>query len=399
MSAPLPPNTGGQPFPDPTAAPAVGSPEATADRTQVVRPGQNPATPAGGTQSADQTQVVPGGGSSATPVSPPVGMPVAAPYGAQPGQQWGQPDHSGGQAPGWGQPGAAQAGVGQPGAPQWGQPQAPQPQAQQQWGQAAAPEQQWGQPAPDQQQWGQQPPSGQQWGQPQQQMSPPPAPQWGQQPQAPQPQQWGQPATPEPQAQQQWGQPVAMPGQQQWGQQPAAAGQYAGQPPGQFAAPGAYGQPQAGYGFPPAGGQPGVAIPTGVLASWGSRFAAYLIDGLVAALPAILFAIVGVAIETPMLVILGYLLSFALSVYNLGYRQGTTGQSIGKGVMKIMVVGMETRQVLGFGGSFLRMLCGIVNSIACGLPIGWLAPLWDEQYRQTWSDKIMKTQVFEAHQA
>jgi uncharacterized RDD family membrane protein YckC len=87
-----------------------------------------------------------------------------------------------------------------------------------------------------------------------------------------------------------------------------------------------------------------------------------------------------------------FLLSVAIGlayiVWNYGYRQGTTGSSIGKGIMKFKVVGEATGQPIGFGMSIVRQLAHIVDGIICY--IGYLFPLWDSK-RQTIADKIMKT--------
>jgi uncharacterized RDD family membrane protein YckC len=86
--------------------------------------------------------------------------------------------------------------------------------------------------------------------------------------------------------------------------------------------------------------------------------------------------------------LLAYLIILVYSVWNWGYRQGTTGSSIGKGVMKFKVVSEKTGQPLGFGMSFARQLVHIVDAIPCY--IGFLFPLWDSK-RQTIADKLMTT--------
>jgi uncharacterized RDD family membrane protein YckC len=85
------------------------------------------------------------------------------------------------------------------------------------------------------------------------------------------------------------------------------------------------------------------------------------------------------------------ILAFAYVVWNFGYRQGTTGSSVGKSIMKFKVVNENTRQPIGFGMSFLRELLYWVAS-ACGILwlIAVLFPLWDPK-RQTLADKIMTT--------
>jgi uncharacterized RDD family membrane protein YckC len=75
-------------------------------------------------------------------------------------------------------------------------------------------------------------------------------------------------------------------------------------------------------------------------------------------------------------------------VWNYGYKQGTTGSSIGKGIMKFKVVSEKTWQPIGFGMSIVRQLAHFVDAIICY--IGYLFPLWDPK-RQTLADKIMTT--------
>jgi uncharacterized RDD family membrane protein YckC len=84
------------------------------------------------------------------------------------------------------------------------------------------------------------------------------------------------------------------------------------------------------------------------------------------------------------------LVGWAYLIWNYGYRQGTTGSSLGKSVMKIKVVSEVTGQPVGFGMSVVRQLAHIVDAIICF--IGYLFPLWDAK-RQTLADKIMTTVV------
>jgi len=85
---------------------------------------------------------------------------------------------------------------------------------------------------------------------------------------------------------------------------------------------------------------------------------------------------------------LGSVVALAYIVWNYGYRQGTTGSSIGKSVMKFKVVSEKTWQPIGFGLSVVRQLAHVVDAIICY--IGYLFPLWDAK-RQTLADKIMTT--------
>ncbi len=82
------------------------------------------------------------------------------------------------------------------------------------------------------------------------------------------------------------------------------------------------------------------------------------------------------------------LLILAYGIWNYGYRQGTTGSSIGKSIMNFKVVSERTWQPIGFGLSIVRQLAHFVDLIVCYM--GYLFPLWDRK-RQTLADKIMIT--------
>ena len=77
---------------------------------------------------------------------------------------------------------------------------------------------------------------------------------------------------------------------------------------------------------------------------------------------------------------LASILALAYVIWNYGYRQGTTGSSIGKSVLKFKVVSEKTWQPIGFGMSIVRQIAHIVDGLVCY--IGYLFPLWDAK-RQT----------------
>ncbi|HEV7360140.1 RDD family protein [Mycobacterium sp. Dal123C01] len=87
---------------------------------------------------------------------------------------------------------------------------------------------------------------------------------------------------------------------------------------------------------------------------------------------------------------LATLVGLAYWLWNRGYRQGTTGSSLGKTVMKIKVVSEISGQPIGFGLSVVRDLAHLVDAVICF--IGFLFPLWDPK-RQTLADKILTTVV------
>jgi uncharacterized RDD family membrane protein YckC len=89
-------------------------------------------------------------------------------------------------------------------------------------------------------------------------------------------------------------------------------------------------------------------------------------------------------------IIITGILAFAYWIWNLGYRQGTTGSSIGKGIMKFKIVNENTGQPVGFGMSVVRELIYWVAAGVCGIIwiVAVLFPLWDPK-RQTLVDKIL----------
>ncbi|WIM90307.1 RDD family protein [Candidatus Mycobacterium wuenschmannii] len=75
-------------------------------------------------------------------------------------------------------------------------------------------------------------------------------------------------------------------------------------------------------------------------------------------------------------------------IWNFGYRQGTTGSSIGKSVLGFRVVSENTGEPIGFGMSVLRAFAHVIDSAI--FYVGYLFPLWDAK-RQTLADKVMAT--------
>ncbi len=183
-------------------------------------------------------------------------------------------------------------------------------------------------------------------------------------------------------------------------------------PPGNYPPPppGNYPPPPGGAGYPlPRGGVvPGAVgnLAPQAYASWIIRVVAWVIDGLpVWLISGIGFGIISATATTscsggectgpdpavPLLVqLVVSLLAFAYTLWNRGYRQGTTGQSIGKSVMKIKLVSEATGRPIGFGMAFVRDIAHFVDAIICY--VGFLFPLWDAK-RQTIADKLISTVV------
>jgi uncharacterized RDD family membrane protein YckC len=86
--------------------------------------------------------------------------------------------------------------------------------------------------------------------------------------------------------------------------------------------------------------------------------------------------------------VLGFLPAVIYFFSNFCYRQGKTGQSIGKSVMKFKVISEKSWQPIGFGLSLVRQIAHYIDQLICY--IGYLFPLWDDK-RQTIADKLMST--------
>ena len=187
------------------------------------------------------------------------------------------------------------------------------------------------------------------------------------------------------------------------------------QAPPNYGQPPAYGTPPPTYGsVPPAYGAapvPGGSVP---FASWGARFGAYLLDALIGFGACVIPLVVGAVIlattsstttdsdgyttvsgGNPLGYVflgLGYLLIFVFQIWNAVFRQGKTGQTLGKKIVGIQVVRADTGAVLGTGGAFLRWLMLVILGGMCFLDFLW--PLWDEK-KQSWHDKIATSVVLQ----
>ncbi|MEU6342330.1 RDD family protein [Streptomyces sp. NPDC046977] len=194
-------------------------------------------------------------------------------------------------------------------------------------------------------------------------------------------------------------------GQNPYGQQPHPQGQnpYDQQQPPPFPQqPGSpYGYPQAppaGYGQMPV--DPALAgMPP--LADSGQRFLARLIDGLILIpVVVVVFAVVGFSGGFGKTFLASVLLSVAIFLYE-ALMLRTSGQTVGKKVMKIRVARLADGAVPGDAawtraGVYAGL--GVVsNLIPClgAIPslLNALWHLWDKPYRQCWHDKAAKTVV------
>jgi uncharacterized RDD family membrane protein YckC len=100
---------------------------------------------------------------------------------------------------------------------------------------------------------------------------------------------------------------------------------------------------------------------------------------------------VGTVVAGAALLLVGSLVTY----WNVGWRQGATGQSIGKQVVGLRLVREADGRPLGGGLGLLRVLIrGGLGAVSGGvwsaLTVLW--PLWDPR-RQTLEDKLLHTLV------
>ena len=169
--------------------------------------------------------------------------------------------------------------------------------------------------------------------------------------------------------------------------------------------------PPTATGYPPPA-QPLQALPTEAYTSWFTRVLAWLVDSIpIFVLEGIGYALLlgtretvcitdgpeyrlgefcetGASTIGQLAIGVTSILVLAYVIWNYGYRQGTTGSSIGKSLLKFKVVSENTGQPIGFGMSIVRQLAHIIDAAICY--IGFLFPLWDAK-RQTIADKLIRT--------
>lgn len=171
--------------------------------------------------------------------------------------------------------------------------------------------------------------------------------------------------------------------------------------PGYFGAPPSQPTPPPPYAPGPYGSGPYAPGPYASgpqLASWGLRVGAYLIDAAlilgIIVVGVILSAIFNNASSAlgALIMVICYLGAIGFAFWQLAV-QGTTGQTIGKGLVGIKVLRQADGGYLGAGMSILRYFAHIIDALPCYL--GYLWPLWDD-YKQTFADKICSTLVVRA---
>ena len=181
---------------------------------------------------------------------------------------------------------------------------------------------------------------------------------------------------------------------------------FGGPPPPPGAVATAPGYPPYGYAAPPVGGE---------RAGFGARLGGSLLDGLLYGLLMAVFIIPGavligasfqdcVTIDDEIfcpdgspnagmigggiaLIVLGFLVVAFLYLRALG----KTGQTWGRKIVGIKVIGEATGEPIGFGRALGRQLFASFFSAQI-LYLGYLWMLWDDK-KQTWHDKVVNSIV------
>lgn len=167
-------------------------------------------------------------------------------------------------------------------------------------------------------------------------------------------------------------------------------------------------------GFGPGGVQPAAAAtPVGnyQLASWGSRLAAVLVDGVVVLASAIvggltvglvlvaLFALIGVGAGTAFTALIGMLVGYVAGLFLQPYWMDRhDGATIGKQALGIRTIRVDGGRT-DFGWSTVRQIVviGLVINViggACFIPwlLNYLWPLWDVENRAG-HDMLVRSRV------
>jgi uncharacterized RDD family membrane protein YckC len=119
--------------------------------------------------------------------------------------------------------------------------------------------------------------------------------------------------------------------------------------------------------------------PSGPRAGFWPRFGAAFVDG-------ILLAIVGFVLRAVLGQAGAGVIDLAVGITYFGYLEGSaSGQTIGKRMLGIRVIGYNDGGPIGFGRAVIRYFGRIVSAIPCFLGYFWM--LWDRE-RQCWHDKF-----------
>ncbi len=136
------------------------------------------------------------------------------------------------------------------------------------------------------------------------------------------------------------------------------------------------------------GGGPG---PSGPRAGFWIRFGAYLLDGIIVGIAAVILIIIAAVIDSPALMVLMLIVVTIGSIaYYVVFDGGPKGATPGKSICGIRIVDINGGGSIGYGRAFIRYLMRIVSGIPFNLGYFWM--IWDPE-KQCWHDKVAKDVV------
>lgn len=136
------------------------------------------------------------------------------------------------------------------------------------------------------------------------------------------------------------------------------------------------------------------------------RVLQYIIDGLVAGIPAAILYGIGAVLVVgsassdgggggaalgSIIYFLGFVAAIGITIWNYVLRPTKTGQSIGMQVMKIKVI-KEDGSLISVGDSFLRWILLIVDGLCAGI-VGLVLMLTDKDTHKRLGDRVAKSIV------
>jgi uncharacterized RDD family membrane protein YckC len=123
-----------------------------------------------------------------------------------------------------------------------------------------------------------------------------------------------------------------------------------------------------------------------VRASFGKRFLAALLDGIIVGVVGSIFLKIAGAQA-------GQAISTAIGLAYYIYFEGGQGATPGKKALGLKVISTSGTTPIGYGSAAVRYVGRLVSAIPLLLGYFWM--LWDKD-KQTWHDKMASTYVVEA---
>jgi uncharacterized RDD family membrane protein YckC len=133
--------------------------------------------------------------------------------------------------------------------------------------------------------------------------------------------------------------------------------------------------------------------PSGPRAGFWIRFGAYLLDGLIVGIPAVILVFVGAAISTSVAALAYVAVVIGAIAYYVYFSGGPKGATYGKQICGIKIIDFNGGGSIGYGRAFIRLLMQIVSGWIFYL--GYLWMLWDKE-KQCWHDKVANDVVVPA---